>query len=264
MPIDCHTHCFPQKIAASALFALRNNCGNLKCLTDGTADGLLNQMNQAGISSSWVLNIATTPRQQKAVNDFAASLSSDRLIAFGSVHPRAVDALSELERMADLGLRGLKLHPYYQGFAIDDPIMRPIYQKAAKLGFITVFHAGYDIGFLDTPCAAPRALARALTWFDGAPVVAAHLGGSFCWQEARRWLAGKPIYFDTAFCCGRIPFPEACSIIETHGVNRILFGSDLPWSDPVQELDFIRCLRLSESEQLQLLEENAKRLLQRL
>jgi hypothetical protein len=218
-------------------------------------------MDQCGIQTSWVLNIATTPGQQQAVNNFAAAINSARIISFGSVHPDAPDALDELMRMASLGIRGLKLHPFFQHFAADDPKMKPIYRKAADLGLVTVFHAGYDIGFADTEWASPEALARALGWFDGAPVVAAHLGGSFCWQAAHRCLAGKPIWFDTSFSCGHIPLPEAKRLIDAHGIDRILFGSDLPWSDPLQELAFIDCLGLTAAERQQVLCGNASRLI---
>ncbi|MDW7656347.1 MAG: amidohydrolase family protein [Bacillota bacterium] len=259
--IDCHTHCFPPRIALAALEQLRQNSGGLKPWTDGTADGLISQMDQCGIQASWVLNIATTPGQQQAVNNFAAAGNSARIISFGSVHPDAPDALDELERMASLGIRGLKLHPFFQHFAADDPKMKPIYRHAAALNLVTVFHAGYDIGFADTEWASPKALAKALDWFDGAPVVAAHLGGSFCWQAVIQWLAGKPIYFDTAFSCGHIPLPEAKRLIEAHGIDRILFGSDLPWCDPLQELAFIDCLGLTASEKQQVLSGNACRLI---
>lgn len=261
MLVDCHTHCFPDRIAVNALKRLRRNCGGLLPQTDGTAAGLVSQMDRCGIRTAWVLNIATTPEQQHAVNDFAASLNSSHLIAFGSVHPDAPDVLDELARMVSLGIRGLKLHPYFQHFAADDAKMKPIYRRAAALGLVTVFHAGYDIGFADTVWASPRALATALDWFDGAPVVAAHLGGAFCWQEARRWLAGKPVYLDTAYSCGHIPLPEARRLVETHGTGRILFGSDSPWGDCDQELAFIDCLGLSAAEKEQVLSGNARRLI---
>lgn len=261
MLIDSHTHSFPARIAPAALDKLRRSCGGLKIWTDGTVPGLLDQMDRNGIDAAWVLNIATAPGQQQAVNNYAADINSPRIIAFGSVYPGSPDALDELDRMASLGIRGLKLHPFFQQFAADDPRMKALYRKAAGLGFVTVFHAGYDIGFADTEWASPRALARALSWFDGAPVIAAHLGGSFCWQAARRWLVGQPIYFDTSFSCGHIPLPEAKKLIEAHGTDRILFGTDLPWSDPLQERSFVDCLGLTEQERRQVLGGNACRLI---
>lgn len=261
MIIDCHAHCFPDGIAARTLRQLSHNAGNLKSWTDGTIGGLKNVMGKLGIDQSWVLNIATTPRQQAAVNQFAALINGGSICAFGSVYPDAPDVLSELDRIVALGLKGIKFHPYFQQFALDDPKMIPIYHRAAQLGLITVFHMGYDIGFADTESAAPAALARILPVFDGAPVVAAHLGGSFCWSAAQKWLSGLPVYLDTSFCCGRIPLPEARKIIDRHDIKRLLFGTDLPWSDPAQEMDFVASLGLSPEETAAVMGRNAARLL---
>ena len=261
MIIDCHAHCFPEKIAARALSQLRHNAGNLKSWTDGTVAGLKKEMAQLGIDRAWVLNIATTPRQQAAVNQYAATINGDLIDAFGSVHPDAPDALNELDRIVALGLKGVKFHPYFQNFSIDDPKMVPLYRRAAQLGLITVFHTGYDIGFADNESAAPAALARVLSVFDGAPVVAAHLGGSFCWQAVQKWLVGLPVYLDTSFCCSRIPLPEAQKIIDRHDPGRLLFGTDLPWSDPAQEMAFVASLGLSQQERAAVMGGNANRLL---
>jgi hypothetical protein len=261
MIIDCHTHCFPDHLATGALRKLQQSAGALKAWSDGTAGGILAALDRHGIDQAWVLNIATTPNRQQSVNDFAAAINSDRLIALGSVHPDAPDALDELERIAALGLCGIKLHPFFQKFAVDEPRHAPLYRKAAALGLITVLHAGLDIGFLDGAWATPQAIARSLPWFGGAPVVAAHLGGSFCWPDVRRHLVGLPVFFDTSFSCGHIPLPEAAWIVEHHGPERILFGSDLPWGDPEEELGFIRCLDLGQTAEAQILGQNAARLL---
>ena len=107
--------------------------------------------------------------------------------------------------------------------------MLPIYEKIASLGLITVFHAGVDIGspiralHAGTPC-------YILPAFGNAPVVAAHMGGYLCWKDVLRFLAGKALYFDTAFSFSRMPPDWAREIIRTHGTEKILLGSDMPWS----------------------------------
>lgn len=52
--------------------------------------------------------------------------------------------LDELDRIKALGLKGVKLHPDYQRFLVDDPRCIPIYEKISRLGLITVFHTGLD------------------------------------------------------------------------------------------------------------------------
>jgi uncharacterized protein len=261
MIIDFHTHCFPERIAASALDKIGRQAGALRSSTDGTPQGTRNQMAQCGVDMAVALNIAISPAQQRAVNDFAAQINGGGIFAFGSVHPFAPDALEELERIRSLGLKGVKLHPHSQKFSACDEKVLPVYRKAATLGLITVFHAGHDLGFADSCLASPEAIARALPAFGGAPVVAAHLGGCLCWKEANAHLAGLPVYFDTAFCHGHIPLPEAQAIMGKHGIDKILFGSDLPWSRMDNEITFIKSLGLSQAEEESIFYQNAAGLL---
>ena len=258
--IDFHTHCFPQKIASRAVESLKHAAGGVDNHTDGTAESLQKLMAADGVEKSVVLNVATNTRQQHSVNDFAASLDGEDLIAFGSVHPDSENVLEELERIKDMGLRGVKFHPEYQNFFVDEPRMRPIYRKISQLGLITVFHAGYDIGYGLPVHASPDALARALCWFDS-PVVAAHWGGWCSWESVLQHLCGLPIYFDTAFGQGSIPRPFAQQIVEKHGVERILFGSDAPWHAPHQDLNLLETLDLSDDDFEKIVWKNAVQLL---
>lgn len=218
-------------------------------------------MKESGVDAAVVLNIAVVPANQKSVNNFAAEINGCGIFGFGSVHPFATDALEELERLKAMGLKGLKFHPQYQNFAVDDPRAFPVYRKAASLGLITVFHAGLDLGFADCDLASPATFVRALPEFNGATVVLAHLGGAFLWQEVLERLAGLPVYFDTAFSHGNVPLPEAKRIVEKHGAERILFGTDLPWSGIENELAFVKSLGLSKNELADVLSGNAAKLL---
>ena len=162
MLIDFHTHCFPDKIADRAIEKLSFASGNLEPHHNGSLSGLRQTMKDGNVDISVVLNIATNPHQQKSVNDFAAQINDGKTIfSFGSVHPDAPDALCELERIKELGLKGVKFHPEYQGFEVDDEKMKPIYKKVSQLGLIAVFHAGQDYGFAPPYRAMPKAMARA-------------------------------------------------------------------------------------------------------
>jgi len=99
--------------------------------------------------------------------------------------------------------------------------------------------------------------------FPNLTVVAAHLGGNRMWNEVEHHLCGrKNLYFDTALLSAEGLDPTlALSVIRKHGTDRILFGSDLPWSDPARELAFVRSLGLTDGELSAILEENALTLL---
>lgn len=261
MLIDFHTHAFADPLAPRAIASLSAASGGLTPQTDGTYQGLIQNMDKCGVDHSVLLTIATKPTQQTRINDWAASLNQGRVSVFGSIHPDASDVFEELERIRSLGLAGVKLHPEYQNFCVDEDRMKPIYKKIASLGLITVFHAGMDIGFMPPAKATVDRMIRALPVFDGAPVVAAHFGGYNEWDEVLEKMCGLPIYLDTSFCFGRIQHPLAQAIVEKHGCDRIVFGTDLPWSDAETELRLINSLNLSDEDKEKILWKNAAGLL---
>lgn len=261
MTIDFHTHCFPDALAVKAIGRLSHVSGGLTPHTDGTLAGLRRRMVEEDVSASVVLHIATNPAQQRKVNDFAAAIQNEvDVFSFGSVHPDAPDALEELERIWALGLKGVKLHPDYQGFAVDDPKMKPIYRKISDLGLVTLFHAGVDYGFPPPYGCMPEQLARALDWFT-APVVAAHWGGIQCGEAVLRHLCGRDVYFDTSFGYGTMPKYYAEKIVERHGTERLLFGTDSPWHTAAMERRLLDSLGLSDADREAIACGNAKRLL---
>ncbi len=261
MLIDFHTHCFPDAIAQRAVNGLSHTAGGLKPQTDGTVSGLRQNMARDGVDISVVMNIATNAHQQSKVNDFAAAINNRQdIFAFGSVYPWSEDALEELERIHALGLPGVKLHPDYQRFSVDDERMKPLYRKISQLGLITLFHAGFYYGYLPPYVATPEKMARALAWFD-TPVIAAHWGGLQMCEEVLEHLCGREVYFDTAFGYGTMPKPYAQRILEKHGADRILFGTDTPWHTATMEKRLLASLEVSEGDYQKMACENAKKLL---
>ena len=262
MFIDFHTHAFPPKIAAAAISKLADASGGLCPQTDGTVDSLLAEMNADGVEIAVVQSIATNPHQQAKVNDYAFEMDKNpRIVAFGSVHPDAPDALIELERIKAAGLKGVKLHPEYQNFFVDDPKMRPIYKKIAELGLVTLFHAGVDYGFAPPYHCMPDQLLRAMAWIDS-PVVAAHWGGLCCGDEVLQKLCGiDNLWFDTAFGHGTMAKSMAQAIVDKQTPDRLLFASDMPWHRPAWERRLIESLDLSEDDKQKIYHQNAEKLL---
>ncbi len=262
MLIDFHTHCFPDKIAEKAIAKLAYVSGGLEPYTDGTLGGLRQSMARGGVDLSVVLSIATNAHQQTSVNDFAATVNNgEDIVAFGSVYPDSADALDELERIKALGLRGVKLHPDYQGFAVDDPKMKPIYRKISALGLICVFHAGLDYGFAPPYGGMPEKMRTAVGWFDS-PVVAAHWGGINCGEGVLKHLCGiEHLYFDTSFGYSMMPRYYAERILEKQGADKLLFGTDTPWHSPELEWRLLDALGLSDAEREAIACGNAKKLL---
>lgn len=260
MIIDFHTHAFPDKLAPRAIDSLSFASGGLKPHYDGTIQGLLQRMEEDGVDKAVVLNIATNERQMQHVNDFAMQKNGEKIIAFGSVHPDAINALEELERIKEAGLKGVKFHPEYQHFFVDDERMLPIYRKISELGLITVFHAGADLGFKPPFHCTPERARRVLPYFSS-PVVFAHWGGWLCAESVYDYLAGSEAFFDLSFGYGSIPREYALKIIEKHGVDRLLLGSDGPWHTIPMEQRLLGTLGLSEEETKKIYATNALRIL---
>ena len=260
MLIDFHTHCFPDKIAGNAMNSLAKASGGLIPQTDGTISGLKASMERDKVDISVVQNIATNPNQMQKVNDFAASIASDSIIPFGSVHPDAENWEEELERIKALGLKGIKFHPEYQSFYVHNEKMKPIYKKIGQLGLITMFHAGRDLGFAPPFHGMPDHFVQAVKWFES-PVVLAHFGGAFSGEEVLEKLCGLPVFFDTSFSYSVVPRATAQAILDKHGADNFLFGSDTPWHRPSWEVRLIEHLELSAEDRQKIYYKNAQKLL---
>ena len=258
--IDFHTHCFPDALAAKALPKLSEHSG-AKYYVDGTARGLRESMQKNGIDAGVLLQIATRPAQTPTVNAWAIEQNSSDIIAFGSVHPEYPHWKDELDRLADAGIKGIKLHPEYQEFDVNAPRVIPIYEHAFSRGLTIVFHAGIDIGFPDTLHAPPERFLAAYDTFKHGNVVLSHMGGWKMWDEVLSQLVGTSFYFDTSFCVGYIQPEQMKTIILKHGADKILFGSDTPWEDQAASLELVRGLNLGMDAEALILGENARRLL---
>jgi uncharacterized protein len=258
--IDFHTHAFPDKLAARAVERLERQ-GGIRAALDGTIGALLASMDRAGIAASVVCSIATDPGQFGAILRWSTAFAGPRLLPFPSVHPAAVDPASEVRQIAAAGFLGVKLHPEYQQFHIDDPALAVLYGALEKAGLIALFHAGHDIGFPDSDRAAPRRLLAVHRAFPALKIVASHLGGFRRWEEVAALLLGSGIWLDTSYTIGHIPAALLREILAGHRKDRLLFGSDSPWTDQAGEVSRVRSLELPEELTDLILQGNARTLL---
>lgn len=248
--IDFHVHTFPDKIAAGAVGKLQQISG-IRPSSNGTVSDTLHLMDIIHVDRSVLLNIATAPKQQTAINNCAKELMGEmgeRFIPFGSVHFEAEDALTELERIKAMGLYGIKLHPDYQSFLIDDEQLFPIYEKCEELDLPIVFHAGWDCYSPKLVHAPPEASKKVIRRFPKLRIVLAHFGGLKMWDEVERHLIGEHVWFDTAMCASLADPVQMARMIQAHGAERVMLGSDCPWENPARSIDFIMGLKISDGE----------------
>jgi predicted TIM-barrel fold metal-dependent hydrolase len=257
--IDIHTHIWPDAVAEKAVNALITE-GMLTPFYDGTVKGLVADMDRTGVTASVIQPVATKPGQVASINNWAASVRSERIVPFGAMHPDLEDAAAEIDRMAGLGLRGFKLHPEHQAFAPDEQRLAPIYEAALAHDMTILFHAGAD-EVHSTLHGTPESFAAVLEGFPGLRIVLAHLGGYRVWNRVAELLVGRDVYLDTAYTLGHLPDADFVEIVHAHGPERILFGSDGPWTDAEAEIAWLRRLPLRGGVVDAILGENAERLL---
>ncbi len=276
MIIDFHAHTFPDRIAAAAVSKLEHKA-HARSFSDGTRDGLLRAMAEAGIGHAVVLPVATNPLKCAHMNDASHALDGlDNLTYLAAIHPDAPDWHAELGRAKELGFRGVKIHPVYQDTAIDDPRFVRILARCGELGLIVVMHGGADIGFPGVEKCSPAMLRHALHQAEPVTLVAAHMGGWRNWQEVPEHLLDTSVYLDTAYTLGSIaPFddhyaPEElpmladerfCELVRLFGSQRVLFGTDSPWDSPAACVERIRALPLSDVQKEDIFCRNARKLL---
>lgn len=260
MIIDIHTHCFPDTLAPRAVPALAK-AGNTPAYTDGTITDLKKSMVLANIDISVLQPIATKPEQTPGVNRWAINVQDEHIVAFGTIHPDYVDWRDEIKQLTAANIRGVKFHPDYQKFYVDDPKLFPIYEALTENRMILLFHAGIDVGLPDPCHCTPPRLRKILDAFPDARIVAAHMGGYKCWDDVERYLVGQNIYFDTSFSLEELGYDNMQRIIRNHGTDRILFGTDSPWTDQATEVSLIKFLDLSRKDTNLILGENTRNLL---
>ena len=264
MIIDFHTHIFPDKIAGRTLDYLSDIFG-ASPFADGTHTGLCDSMKKAGVDVSVSLPAVTKVSQVESINRFASAFTEGAVISFGGIHPECENYKEILKEIKNLGLKGIKLHPDYQNtFFNDDKYLRIIDYAAEKdLGIIV--HAGEDVGLPESVHCTPDMVLDLWKHIQPEKLILAHMGGWKMWNEVEEKLLGLPIYLDTAVVQNdklpvKISDEQLKRMIDKHGADKILFGTDSPWYDQSQALKDFDRIELNEKDKKLILGENANRM----
>lgn len=274
MIIDFHTHNFPDAIAPRAITSMVEMLRHQFIpFGDGTLTCQLADARKNGIDRCVMCPIATKPSQADVIlrtaleiRDGARGEEAARvIIPLASVHPSDPDFKAHLKAIADAGIPGIKLHPYYQGFRLDDPSVFPFFAAVRDLGLVVIAHCGYDHGFLNVPmCCGPAEIAALLRAVPGLGprFVAAHLGG----REgnppgATDMLLETGCLIDTACLEILQDDPDAIRVMETWPADRVVFGTDYPWNRQRRLVEWVMARRPSAADQEAIFHLNAERIL---
>lgn len=200
--------------------------------------------------------LSPSPRQIEAGNAAVAELSrrDPRMKPMVTVAPRhAAHALSQVERWMGEGFEGLKI---WVSIA-DEPCVFPLVERMIGYGKPTLIHAMHkSVGQLPLE-SDPVHVANLARRYPEAKVILPHVGGNFLYTC--EVIAGCPnVHTDPSGTYCETGMVEHA--VATLGADRVLFGSDAPGADFVNNLAKVLAADLSPDDQRKILATNARRL----
>lgn len=258
MIIDSHIHVWPDKIVDRGIGVASDQ---LHRYGDGRVASALSTMDGAGIARSISLGVADTPERVDAANAFAASLDPSHIVGFGSIHP-GLSVEANLESLRRHGLRGAKVHPLFQGYALDDRGLWDILD-AMQGEFVVIAHVGDGDSPEKNARCTPLMMRQLVQNLPRLDIVACHFGGYLRLSDAEDLIVGMPVCIDTSWPpgLGSLDPTRVRRIIERHGTDRVVFGSDWPMANPLREVEAVRALGLSDEDTEAILGGNMARML---
>ena len=256
--IDFHAHIYPEAIAPKAADSIRVFYGFGNKTMDGTAKTLLERGDIAGTHRFVLLPVAIHPDRTRHINEFILSqvAAQPRFFGFGTVHAAMENLMGEVDFIMEKGLRGIKMHPDSQVFAIDDERLFPVYEQVqGKLP--VVLHMGdrrYDYSH-------PARLRRVLKLFPKLQVIATHFGGYSLYELAYENLKDTDCFLDVTSSVMFMEEGMGESYINRYGAERFVYGSDFPMWDPVTEMERFLKLKLTDDQFEQIAHKTAEYIL---
>ena len=247
MIIDVHAHVFPDKLAEKASVNIGHFYG-LNMKYNGTVESLLKEGTAAGVDKFVIHSVATSPKQVDSINHFIHDTymnNKDIFIGFCSLHPDSEKLEEEFDWAMENGLKGIKLHPDFQKFYIDDDKAMRIYELAEGVCPIIMHMGDYR-----TEYSKSDRLVKVLDKFPNLDVIAAHFGGFSEWDTAAATLslAKSRVYVDTSSSTFRLAPNQIRELIDIYGADRVLFGTDYPMWGAQGELDYFKNVEITDDE----------------
>lgn len=253
MIIDVHSHDFPDEIAVRAMNGMcAKTEGKLYAVGDGTLSNHLDCMEMAGVDMAVSCPIATKPSMFEGIFCRACQIKDGELgerarrkiIPFASVHPLDPKVMEHLERIAAAGIKGVKFHCFFQEFSLADRELFPIFGKICDLGLVVQCHCGADVGWDFLGLCGPREIEALLKNIRGLKFIAAHLGGMEGYPvHSTDRILGCGCYVDTSVLSRRWHYDEAMRITRSWPRDRILFGTDFPWVNYTEAINWVKSVR---------------------
>lgn len=194
-------------------------------------------------------------------NEEVARLVADnpqKLMGFAVVSPTyGKEALAQLRRAAEVGIKGLRLFPFYHGYRFDDdPTLQEIITEAAELSMPVMIPLRIIMNW-GLPALEIQEVAQLIIRFPRTHFI---LG---CVNRELRAVLGlmrdhENVSIETS--CLQIPYSVE-RLVDQVGPERVLYGSGLPLQYPACGLARIESAEITDEEKALVFGENARRLL---
>lgn len=255
---DAHTHIFPDKIAEKATKSIGNFYEFEEMQCSATSENLISREKNIHSGMTLVCSSAVTKEQVDVINRFIAEecKKHPNFLGFAALHPDTENFEEVLDFAEENSLKGIKFHPDFQKFDIDDKRAYDMYKAVAKRGLPVLFHMGdprYDFS-------SPQRLKNLMADIPDLKVIAAHFGGYCRWNEALTLEKSENLYFDTSSSLPFLNKETVLKFLDRFSTDRFLFGTDFPMWDSAKELERFLSLDLGEETNNKILHENFENL----
>lgn len=237
----------------------------------GTLQHLSKIMNGLGIDKAVLFAPFTyqIPEGSYRCNQWLWKLIRNKKQFYGfiTVHPLDLDSLNILNEFANKGFVGIKFHPVIFRVCLDDPAIEPFYTEAERLNLPIVFHTG--IHGWRVEYYTPVLLDKIAQDHPRLKIIVEHMGGYEFFHQALAVVRNNPNCYagistvlqenDTWY----IPQNELKHLLRTVGSERIIYGTDFPYSGLSKikhDIEIIRSWNLPQKDEENILGENLKRL----
>lgn len=267
--VDSHVHVFPDRLAQAVRNWFSRHAWEFH--EQGSAGELLKKLFHAGLHGAVLLTYAHRPGMSEELNRFVASLAKrfPKAVGFATVHPQDKDMKGILRRaLAELNLKGVKLHCHVQLVAPDDPVLDQVYETASQWGFPVTIHAGKEpyvpaYGLDVRTITGAERVKRVLKRFPELKLIVPHLGFGESEQFYKLLETFPNLYLDTTMMlAGFFPVHVDREALLRY-CERLLYGTDYPHIpyEMERELKNLLALELGDAPTRRILWENARDLL---
>lgn len=241
MKIDCHTH-IGKNSAAYRPKEVENEI-------EKTSQDLLSSMKENGIECSVVFSLPVLPQMLFQENMLLLNNVREKrqLIPFVFLDPR--DKQYCLPLLDTLSFAGIKLHPLAHGYVVSHPLCYPVLEFAAEKNYPVLIHSGWgELGSL-------RYIEKLVRVFKRLKIIIAHMVLPDCLDVVAR---NDNLWIDTSYAQHVRRIEQAVQIC---GADKIIFGSDYPFSDQKLESLKIEFARISDEAKEKIFHLNIKNLI---